>query len=418
MADRPAQREATSLSRFSKRGGALRHPAYRRFWLGSLAAIGGAQLQILGQGWLVFDLTRNPMDLGLLGAATALPTILMTLFGGVLADRIDKRRLIALTSLAVACLLLLLALLDLKQAVRVWHIYAIAAATGLISGLNWPARAAVFPLLIERGQMASAVALNSVVWQVTGVVAPGVGGALMALFGTAVVFFTASAGFFAMAVVMLTLEVRKVEGSRAPTFQQFKEGVRFILGARVFFILIPLTYASMFFGVSYIQLMPAFADALGVDEAGFGFLLSAVSAGAIVGTMFSGMMQNARRLGWVMLGCVCMYGLIVMSFSASRVYPLSISLAFLGGTASTVFLITSMTVLQLRVPDGLRGRVMGIHGITFSLVPLGGLLSGTVARGIGVRSAVAISAGVLVLIVIAVAATQREVRTLGRGAER
>ena len=127
-------------------------------------------------------------------------------------------------------------------------------------------------------------------------------------------------------------------------------------------------------------------------------------------------LQNARRLGWVMLGCVCMYGLIVMSFSASRVYPLSISLAFLGGMASTVFLITSMTVLQLRVPDGLRGRVMGIHGIAFSLISLGGLFGGTVASATSLPVAAAIGASVVLLATVFVAVTRVEIRRLDGGA--
>ena len=142
--------------------GALGHSGYRRFWFASLASVGGYQLQVLGQGWLVFKLTGSALNLGLLGAAMATPAILMSLFGGVLADRVDKRSLIVATSLATGSLLLLLAMLDARGIVQVWHVYAVAAAIGLISGIEWPTRQAVFPLLIEREQMTSAVALNSV----------------------------------------------------------------------------------------------------------------------------------------------------------------------------------------------------------------------------------------------------------------
>ena len=418
MADRPAHRSAIPASRVPGRFGALSHPGYRRFWFGSLASVGGYQLLVLGQGWLVFELTGRPLDLGLLGAATAVPAILMSLFGGVLADRVDKRALIVTTSLVTASLLFLLAMLDIRGAVRVWQVYAIAAAIGLVSGIEWPARQAVFPLLIERGQMASAVALNSVLWQVTRIAAPAIGGPVMALFGTAVIFFGGAAGFGAMALVMLTLDIRKVPRRSAATLHQFRQGVAFIATTRLFAVLIPLTYANMFFGLSYMQLMPAFADALGVGESGFGYLLSAIGAGSVVGTACAALMQNVRRLGWAMLGCMLMFAFMVVSFTASPFYALSLLLMFLAGVFNTVFLVTSMTALQLRVPDELRGRVMGIHGITFSLIPLGGLFAGAIAGGTGIRVAVAIGAAILVVIVLAVAATQSEIRRLGRNTER
>ncbi|NQU96871.1 MAG: MFS transporter [Chloroflexi bacterium] len=414
MSDRPAPRASGLASRLSEGIGALRHPGYRRFWFASLGSIGGYQLQVLGQGWLVFELTGNPLDLGLLGAAMAAPAILVSLFGGVLADRVDKRRLIVATSLATAALLFLLAMLDIRGAVRVWHIYAVAAGIGLISGIEWPARQAVFPLLIERRQMASAVALNSVLWQVTRIAAPAIGGPMMAVFGTPVIFFGGAAGFLVMALVMLTLDIRKVPGRPAATLLQFRQGIAFIASTRLFAVLIPLTFANMFFGLSYMQLMPAFADDLGVGESGFGYLLSATGAGSVAGTAAAAIMQHARRLGWTMLGCTLVFSFMVISFSASPFYALSLLLVFLAGVFNTMFLITSMTVLQLRVPDELRGRVMGIHGITFSLIPLGGLFSGAIATAIGIRYSVAISAAILIVIVLAVAATQREIRTLGR----
>jgi len=413
-----ALRTAAASTWLSARAGALSHPGYRRFWLGSLASIGGIQLQILGQGWLVYDLTGRALDLGYLGAATAVPTIGMTLFGGVLADRVDQRRLIAATSLVVGGLLLLLGLLDLRDIVRVWHVYAIAAAIGVTSGLDWPARQAVFPLLIDRRNMVSAVALNSVLWQVTRIASPAIGGPLMALFGTPVIFFTGAAGFLAMALVMLSLKVPRVAAVPSHPLRQFREGLAYIAGTRLFAVLIPLTYANMFFGLSYMQLMPAFADLLGADESGYGYLLSAIGLGSVLGTACAGLMRNARRPGWMMLISMIIFAFAVISFSVSPVYALSVSLAFLAGVFNTVFLVASMTALQLRVPDELRGRVMGIHGITFSLIPLGGLFCGVLAGAGGVRVAVSISAGILIAIVLAVAATQREIRALAGGAGR
>lgn len=400
--------------------GALHSPLYRRYWLGSLASIGATQLLILGKGWLVFDLSGSPLKLGVLGAAGAIPQILVSLFGGVVADRLDKRRVLMVTSLTIATLLMLLALLDFTGVVEVWHVIAIAALIGFTSGFDWPARQAFFPSLIERRHMMSAVALNSVLWQGTRMIIPAIGGIVIAAFGTAVVFFAAALGFLAMLLVLATLPVEHQGTTHGSPLQRFVEGVTFIASTRVFAILIPLTFIATFFGVSYIQLMPAFADILQVGERGFGFLVSASGVGSVTGTALVIGFQHSRRLGWLILGASLCSTLSLFGFSAatglaesvSNAYGYAISFVFLAGMFNSMYLVSSMTVLQMRVPDGLRGRVMGIHGITFSLIPLGALFGGSVAAALTPPFAVLVGASILLLSVLSVIATQGEIRGL------
>ena len=179
-----------------RRMGALSQPAYRRYWLGSLAAVGAVQLVMIGQGWMIVNqLGGSPLDLGYLGAATALPTIAVNLFGGVVADRVNRRLLLIATSILSAALLTVLVVLTVTEAVRIWHVIAIGAVLGLISGFDWPARNALFPALIGRAYIMSAVALNSVLWQGTRVVAPAIAGLLIRLFGTGAVFMGGATGF-------------------------------------------------------------------------------------------------------------------------------------------------------------------------------------------------------------------------------
>ena len=400
--------------------GALHSTAYRRYWLGSLASIGATQLLVLGAGWLVFELSGSPLQLGLLGAAGATPQILVSLFGGVLADQLDKRRVLMITSLVVASLLLLLAVLQLTHVVAVWHVIVIAALIGLTSGFDWPARQAFFPSLIERRHMMSAVALNSVLWQGTRMIVPAIGGIVIALSSTAVVFLAAAAGFFAMFLVLMSLDSVHRVTRRGNSLHQFIEGLRFIGSSKLFVILIPLTWMVTFFGVSYIQLMPAFAEILGVGEKGFGFLLSASGVGSVTGTALTMFIQNTRRLGWVILGGSFCAMLALLGFSAVTGFAGSLGNAYAGAMCfvifmsmfNSIFLISSMTVLQMRVPDTLRGRVMGIHGITFSLIPLGALFSGSLAAAFSAPAAVAIGASIVMLAVISVAGTQPEIRSL------
>lgn len=400
--------------------GALHSPLYRRYWLGSLASIGATQLLILGQGWLVFELSGSPLQLGLLGAAGAVPQILVTLFGGVVADGLDKRRVLMVTSLVIASLLMLLAALDFTRVVEVWHVIAIAASIGLISGFDWPARQAFFPSLIARKHMMSAVALNSVLWQGTRMIVPAFGGIVIAVFGTAVVFLAASLGFLTMFLVLTTLPVQHRVTTRGNSLQRFVEGFRYIASTRIFAVLIPLTFIATFFGVSYIQLMPAFAAILDVGERGFGFLVSASGVGSVSGTALVVGFQHSRRLGWIMLGSSICSALALLGFSAatgltenlSHAYVYAIVCVMLAGMFNSMYLISSMTVLQMRVPDDLRGRVMGIHGITFSLIPLGALFGGSVASALTPPIAVLVGASILLLSVLSVAVTQREIRSL------
>ena len=400
--------------------GALHSPLYRRYWLGSLASVGATQLLVLGMGWLVFELSGSPLKLGLLGAAGAIPQILVSLFAGVLADRLDKRKVLMITSLVVSSLLLLLSALDFTGVVEVWHVIVIAALIGLTSGFDWPARQAFFPSLIDRKHMMSAVVLNSVLWQGTRMIVPAIGGIVIAISSTAVIFLAAATGFFTMSLVLASLDVVHRVAPRGNSLHQFVEGLRFIRSSKLFAILIPLTWIVTFFGVSYIQLMPAFAEILGVGERGFGFLISASGVGSVTGTILIVLKQNTHRLGWLILvGSLCST-LALFSFSIvtgyaeaiQNAYTIAICFVFLMSMFSSMYLISSMTVLQMRVPDALRGRVMGIHGITFSLIPLGALFSGSVASAFTPPIAVAVGASIVMLAVLSVATTQSEIRNL------
>ena len=409
-----------SGSQISERLGALSHRRYRRFWLGSLASVGGTQLLILGQGWLVFQLSGSTLDLGLLGAAIAIPAISIALFGGVLADRLDKRRVLMFTSLSMASLLGALALLDVTDVVKVWHVITIAVVIGSVSGLDWPARQALFPALIDSKHMMSAVALNSILWQSTRMVMPAVGGVVIAVFDTSVVFIAAAVGFMIMFFVLLSLDVGRSIRSRGASLVEFKEGLQFIARERLFAVLIPLTWIAMLFGTSYIQLMPVFASLLDVGEKGYGTLISMSGVGSVTGTILVGPFQRARRLGWLMLTAALLASATLFGFSIvvgfASLTPLAFLLAllfvFLMSAFSSVYLISSMTVLQLRVPDGLRGRVMGIHGITFNLIPLGGLLIGAIAAASTPALAVGLGASIVAASIIWVVVTQPAVREL------
>jgi predicted MFS family arabinose efflux permease len=251
-------------------------------------------------------------------------------------------------------------------------------------------------------------------------VLPALGGVLIAVTDTSFVFLIAALGFLVMVAVLTTLPATPVQPARGSSFANFVEGVRFIAGRRLFAVLIPLTWIMMFFGTSIQQLMPAFADLLGSDGKGYGALISATGVGSVAGTVLIGLFPQPRRLGWIMLGALAAMALILFSFSVltgllpeiPAAFYIAMGLVMLVALFSSVFLISSMTVLQLNVPNELRGRVMGIHGITFSLIALGGLFGGAVAALFGLAAAVAAGAATILLAVIWVTLTQAGIRQL------
>ena len=400
---------------FLTRYPAFVYPLYRRYWFASFASVGGTQLVALAQGWLVYKLTGSALDLGLLGAAAAVPNILMSLFGGVVADRFDKRKIILVTSVLNAALLFLLAALDATGQVRVWHVMTIAALSSVISGVEWPTRQALFPHLIERPGLLSAVALNSVLWQSTRMIMPALGGVLIAITSTAFLFMLSGFGFVVMFFVMLAIPLALPGTRGGSTLHQIQQGLDFITAHELFRWLILLSYAGMFFVSAYMQLMPAFAKLLDAGETGYGFLLSATGVGSVLGTLAIGGMQKTRALGAVLLGGALLSAVALYGFALAVQfgwYGIALLSAFLSSGCASIFMISTMTVMQLEVPDALRGRVMGIHSITYSLMPLGGLLLGAIATATTEVTAVAFGASAFLLVTLLVAITRPAIRAI------
>ena len=399
---------------------ALASATYRRFWLGSIASVGSTQLYFIAMAWLVFELSNSPLDLGLLGAATAVPNILATLIGGLVADRVNRRTILILTTGISTVLMLLLAALDATGLVRVWHVLLISGLLGLVQGFDFPARSSIFPSLIEPKQMLSAVALNSILWQGSRMIFPAIGGILIALTDTSLIFVLCGLGFITMLMVLCWLEVVQVIQTKADTWYEFKEGLRFVLHNRLFLTLILLTWISMFFGTSYIQIMPIFADILQSGERGYGLLISATGVGSVAGNLFISRFQQSRRLGLMMLSCAALAPFSLIGFSlvagtlanVAGAFWLASLFAVMTAAFSSVFLVSSMTVLQLKVPDKLRGRVMGIHSITWSMIALGGLIAGALASKFSAPVAVVIGAVIVLSSVIWVTIRKLELLNL------
>ncbi|MBM4204459.1 MAG: MFS transporter [Gammaproteobacteria bacterium] len=388
---------------------ALTYPLYLRYWLASFASVGATQLVTLGQGWLVFELTGSAWNLGLLGAAVALPNIFVTLVGGVIADRFNKRVIMMTTSVLTALMLALLAYLDWRESITLLQVLTIAAIVSLITGIEWPARVAIYPHLVDRDHVMNAVALNAVIWQATRMALPALGGIVIAFGDTWMLFAAGALGFFIMYLVMSGIRIHMPVANAQSPFGQLMEGLRFIRDSRLFTALLAITFAGMFFTSSFSQIMPIFADAIGGDERVYGYLLTTGGLAAVIGTAIASRYQHHPQLGQVMLATAILTAVSVLLFGwvsiAALLVP-ALVMTFLAQLFASIFTVTSMGVMQLSVPDELRGRVMGIHAIGYSLVPMGGLFLGGLTEWAG--AGFALSVGCLIHIVIIVFAGYRQ----------
>ena len=376
---------------------------------------------IFGQGWLVYQLTGSPLYLGFVGMASATSDIGLNLFGGVFADRLDKRRVIMVTQCTTAGLIFLLATMTLLEVIQVWHIIVLAFITGAVNAFNQPAQQALYPSLIDRKVMMSAVALNSAIWQGTRIFAPAVAGYVIAGFGTSASFYLAGAGFVTMVMVILRLRVPPTE--RKPTrspLQDMGEGLKFIRGNTIFAFLIGMTFFNSFFGMAYVMMMPVFAvDILKVGADGQGLLMSVGGVGALAVTIYLGSRGSSRHRGLLIIGGAVVFGLTLAAFALTARYvgsfPLAMALIVLMGMSSSTYMISIMSSLQLLVPDHMRGRVMGFYGMTWSIMPLGAAWVGTITKLSFIDVPFAIAAGGLLVSAFALgpALLNRTVRTLG-----
>ncbi|HZA22037.1 MAG TPA: MFS transporter, partial [Dehalococcoidia bacterium] len=353
----------------------MRYPDYRAFWLGMLATVSGFQMLQFSQLWLMYQITGSPLSLGYVGLANAVPGILLNLFGGVFADRLDKRRLIIITQAVTASLIFLLATLTFLGLVRQWHLLTIAFLVSAVEAFNQPARYALFPHLIERKALVSAVALNSSIWQGTRIIAPAVAGFIIAWAGTAVAFFLAGLGFLIMALMISRLRMPPLTRRlRDGAVRDILEGLTFIRQSSIFSFLITMTFFNSFFGLAYITLMPVLAvDILQVGAKGQGLLMGAGGVGSLLTTFWLSARSNVGSNGWRIIGGGVMSGLSIVTLGLTSAligsFGLALAIMLIIGICNTTYATSIQSSLQMLVPDNMRGRVMGFYGMTYNIMP-------------------------------------------------
>jgi MFS family permease len=370
---------------------ALRHRNYRLYWYGQLASVLAQNMEGVAQSWLVLELTDSPLLLGLTGLTYAAPTIALTLLGGVIADRADRRRIMILSQGVAAAMFFLLATLIIIERVALWHVMSLAFLSGCVRAFDRPSRMALLPQMVPREDIPNAVAVGGTIWQLNRLIGPAVAGMLIYWLGIGPTYYFC---FLASLVaVCLWLGIRLTASPTAPSpggvVEHMAEGLNFIRKNEVFYVFIGMTFFNSVFGMSYSILMPVFArSVLDVGSKGFGFLQSAGGAGALIGVLLVAWFSHARGKGrQTLLGAIA-FGLLLSAFAFSVSFPLSLILALALGVSSQFYMTIISAILQMNLPNQLRGRVMGIYGLTWDLMPIGGMIAGTIAEFAGAPIAV------------------------------
>ncbi len=384
----------------------FRHRDFRVFWTGSFLSSIGTQFTTVTMAWQIYELTNSPLQIGLLGLARAAPQILLLLVGGLLADAMNRRKLMMCTQSGLCCVSAALTIFTLAGKASPQLLYAATILLAFFTSLEQPSRQSLIPNLVPREHLAQALALQGTQRYVPVIAGPSIAGVVLAIHGPAACYLLDAISWIAMlsALLLLRTEIPQGGGWRSVSIKSLREGLGFVWGHGVILPLMILDFGATFFG-NVRGLFPIYArDILVVGPTGLGVLYAARAVGSLVAAAAIGFIGPIRRAGrWVMIG-VCLYGLSTMLFAGSTVFWFSILMLALCGAGDTISSILRSTINQMNTPDELRGRMSSINSIFTSSGPqLGQFESGVVAAWLGAKIS-ALTGGIATLAIVAAVA--------------
>lgn len=377
---------------------ALQHRNYSLWFRGQLISLMGTWMQQTAQGYLVYELTRSPVYLGYVGFAAGVPAWLFTLYGGVIADRVSKRKLLLMTQTSMMILAFILAALVFSGLVQPWHIVGLAFLLGIANAFDAPARLAIVSEMVSREDLTNAIALNATMFNTATAIGPAVAGLTYALVGPAWCFTLNGLSFIAVIVALLMIKIapRAAAPRRASAWADLQEGLRYIIRTPAIRTLIGLVGVTSLFGVSSATLFPAWAvNVLGGDATTTGLLQSARGVGALISALTIASLGRFTFKGKLLTLGSLTFPLLLILFSMIRWLPLSLLILVPSGMAIILIMNLANALVQMLAPDALRGRVMSVYSLTFfGLMPMGALWAGAVAEVAGEPAAIILGAAI------------------------
>ena len=380
-------------SRWQVAGRALRHRNFQLFFSGQLISLTGTWMQSVAQSWLVYRLTGSALLLGSVGFASQIPVFLFAPLGGIAADRYNRRQIVIGTQIASMLLAFALAALTLLDRVQVWHVFVLASLLGIVNAFDIPGRQSFLVDMVGKDDLMNAIALNSSMFNGARVIGPAVAGILVAKIGEGWCFFANAVSYIAVIIGLLLMRVHSpARVSMGSPLEHMMEGFRFVERTAPIRALLLLLGVVSLVGMPYIVLMPIFADQILHGGArGLGILMGATGVGALLGALTLAFRNGVKGLGRWVAWCCAGFGSSLIVFSLSHKFWISVILLLPVGYAMMLQMACSNTLIQVMVPDALRGRVMAVYSMMFmGMAPIGALLGGALADRLGAPVTVAI----------------------------
>ena len=399
----PPSKRTRSL-RWQETFAALKHYNYRLWFGGQVVSLVGTWMQSTAQGYLIYQITGSLFYLGLVGFVGGAPSLLFTLFGGVIADRLPRRKLLVITQTSMMILAFILAALTFTHTVKPWHVLILAFLLGVANAFDAPARTSFVLELVTRESMTNAIALNSTMFNIATVVGPSVAGLTYAAIGPAWCFTLNGLSFIAVIIALLLMRIKLevLPARRTAAWAELKEGLRYVLKNRMILSLIGSVGIVSIFGIGMMNLLPAWAtDVLHGDVTTNGWLVSARGLGSMVSALMLAYWGIRKLRGRLWTAGTFVMPVMLFVFAWIRLVPLAL-VALLGvGWGFMMVTNNAQAVVQSLVPDKLRGRVMGVYTLVFfGSMPIGALLAGSVAGKIGEPPTVMLGSAILFIVAI------------------
>ncbi len=371
---------------------ALRHPNYRLWFQGQIVSLFGTWMQTTAQGFLVYELTQSPAYLGYVGFASGIPAWILTLYGGVVADRVPRRTLLIVTQAAMMFFAFVLAAITFLNIVQPWHILILAFLLGTTNAFDAPARQAFVSEMVDKEDLTNAIALNATMFNSALAAGPAVAGITYAVFGPGWCFTINGISFIAViiALSMMRFEPSQARVSRESVLLELKEGLRHVLNHRIIrtlFIVIAINQLLVF---SMSTLLPAWSvSVLGGDATTNGFLFSARGIGSLIGALVIASLGNFAFRGKLLTLGLFLSAILLIVFGLFRWLPISVLILIGVGIGTILIMNLANAMIQTMTPERLRGRVMGAYTwIFFGFMPLGALWTGWMADRMGLSQTV------------------------------
>lgn len=389
---------------------------FRLYWFGTLISLIGTWIQIVAQSWLVFQLTNSAFLLGVVGFLSSIPVFFLSLFAGVIADRMNKRTILIFTQIAFMVLAFILAILTDIKLITPRQIMFLAALNGVVMAFDAPTRQAVVVELVGKNHLFNAIALNSVAFNSSRIIGPALCGILVASIGLAGCFYVNGISFLAVILALFLIRINNIPNNHKnnTASKDLKEGLKYIKNNRAILILVSMVGVVSLFGISYAILMPIFAkEILHVGVKGLGVLMSSSGLGALIAALILARLGDIKYKGRFIIASSIIFSLSLILFSLSKVYIFSIFTLLLIGGSSVMAVALINTLLQTMVKDEFRGRVMSAFMLTFAgIMPFGNLIAGSLAHSLGVSFTVLVSGIICTLFFILINIIYRDVRIL------